>query len=164
MTGRTRPWNATARSAPRFTAGRWPHKMTMKRKLALLFGGLVAVELLMAGLMMLSGHHQQQLYRRLYPDVQLPVTDPALLSQMMDRVAAEHNNTAYRKVDLMVIAYHIPILAGIGSLAGDRYLTPYVFMPLAILIYGGIGTLIIRKIGQHPAAPYSEPAARSPQG
>ena len=101
----------------------------------IIFGVFVAVEIFMAGLMALSSNNQKQIYNNLYPNTAYESIDPTVLPNVIKEVEIIHEQSFFRKVDLLVISYHIPILAIIGIIGGNDLFSPYVFMPVNAILY-----------------------------
>jgi len=116
----------------------------MRKRSRILVAVLIGIELLMLISMMLTARHQARLYRKIYPGVDPSQVEATQAQEMAENVGRAHNASAYRKMDLVVITYHIPILAMTAIFGAEWLLSSYAYIPLTIIVYFAIGWLLMR--------------------
>jgi hypothetical protein len=125
----------------------WPltHMLTTKL-LVWLLSSLVGFEILSTLVLMWTVSRRRQILQRLLAGCPLESLDEVDCEQVLRSVAAEYDGSVYRKIDLVVIAFHLPALASWGIATGRAKTPPIYYYTCTVLFWFGVLVGLIKLL------------------
>ena len=115
-----------------------------------LLASLLAIEIVSTFVVMWTASRHGLIFRRHLAGRAMESLDESEREDVLSKVAAEYDLTLYRKIELIVIAFHIPALASWGIATGQSVTPPlyYYAATMAFWLAVSLGVItVISKLG-----------------
>jgi hypothetical protein len=109
---------------------------------------LIVAEILSTLLVMWTGLQRRRIQQRHLAGRSMESLDDSQRQEMARNAGAEYDRTIQRKVDLLVIAYHLPALASWGAITRRSSISPLYYYGVNMLFWFVVFFVAIKVISK----------------